>query len=629
MTAAIYARKSNADERSAADGKSIERQLELARKFCSDHGWTVAREFTDDGISGAEFHNRPGLTALVAVAGRRQRPFDRLVVMALSRLGRDQNRVLTVLNDLHEAGVAIWEYQTGAHVRLDTTTERFIASVNAFADEQYLEKVAKSTSEGLHRKAAKGHFTGQKTYGYISVQVGEHYERRIDPAESAVVLRVFGLCAASEGDGRIAEKLNADKIPSPAGKGRKHTKRDKETGKKTVTYGDGLWSKDNVRWLLMNELYIGRVVFGKTKAVKKGGRAGLRKRTDKSEWQVAVHEDLRIVPDELWSIVRAQKEATRNLYLRGDSGHYLGKPEAASRSTEYLLNGIVRCGGCGGALSAMRKSETRGYYYCLRRLNGKPCENRRGVPIADLEESVREALRFALHRDQEATADLLASKIAQARVEHEQRIAGWKVEHADQAEQIAKLETEIGRLVGALAAGLSSADVVATINAKRAQVEDLKRQEAPVMPKWLTFDRAAFLEQLGEVPITPGQPRMGRQSLRRLGVSQITVVPTADGWDIVGGLDFEPILRRLIAGGSDAPEAGGSRDTAGPEMAPQTPRRSERPGVAMALLEFRRGGSSTNMREDGRRARRRRRAQARSRDSSPVAAANRTTICGA
>ncbi|HYT94007.1 MAG TPA: recombinase family protein, partial [Gemmataceae bacterium] len=527
MGAAIYCRKSNDDERSAADGKSVERQLELARKFCGDHGWSVASEFVDDGISGGEFHNRPGLDALRAAAGRRQQPFDTLVVMALSRLGRDRDRVGTVLTELHEAGVAVYEYQTGQEVKLGTATERFVASVTAFGDEHYLEGIAKNTAEGLRRKAKHGHFTGQRTYGYTSVQVGEHYERRIDPAESAVVRRVFGLCAAGEGDGRIAEQLNADKIPSPAGKGRKHTQRDKETGKVTVTYGDGLWSKDNVRWLLMNELYVGRVVFGKTKAVKKGGRVGLRTSTDKSTWQVSVHEALRIVPDELWSIVRARKDATRTLYLRADKGRYLGKPEASSRSTEYLLNGIVRCGGCGGALSAMRKAkqgtkrdgtvrEARGYYYCLRRLNGKPCENTRGVPIADLEESVREALRFALHRDQEATADLLASKIAQARVEQEQRIAGWKVEHADQGEQIEKLEAEIGRLVGALAAGLSSADVVATINAKRAQVEDLKRQEAPVMPKWLTFDRAAFLEQLGEVPITPGQPRMGRQALRRL-----------------------------------------------------------------------------------------------------------------
>jgi len=176
MGAAIYCRKSNDDERSAADGKSVERQLELARKFCGDHGWSVASEFVDDGISGGEFHNRPGLDALRAAAGRRQQPFDTLVVMALSRLGRDRDRVGTVLTELHEAGVAVYEYQTGQEVKLGTATERFVASVTAFGDEHYLEGIAKNTAEGLRRKAKHGHFTGQRTYGYTSVQVGEHYE---------------------------------------------------------------------------------------------------------------------------------------------------------------------------------------------------------------------------------------------------------------------------------------------------------------------------------------------------------------------------------------------------------------------------------------------------------------------
>jgi len=64
-------RKSNKDERSAADGKSVERQKENAIAFAEKHGWTVdpAHIFTDDGISGAEFVNRKGLQA---VASRRE-----------------------------------------------------------------------------------------------------------------------------------------------------------------------------------------------------------------------------------------------------------------------------------------------------------------------------------------------------------------------------------------------------------------------------------------------------------------------------------------------------------------------------------------------------------------------------
>ena len=40
-TAAIYCRKSTADERSKAEGKSVERQRELATTYATEHGWIV------------------------------------------------------------------------------------------------------------------------------------------------------------------------------------------------------------------------------------------------------------------------------------------------------------------------------------------------------------------------------------------------------------------------------------------------------------------------------------------------------------------------------------------------------------------------------------------------------------
>jgi hypothetical protein len=48
------------------DAKSVTRQVELARAFATRQGWVVAEShvYIDDGISGAEFVGRPGLTAL-------------------------------------------------------------------------------------------------------------------------------------------------------------------------------------------------------------------------------------------------------------------------------------------------------------------------------------------------------------------------------------------------------------------------------------------------------------------------------------------------------------------------------------------------------------------------------------
>src|SRR5713226_2372169 len=65
VIAAIYARKSTADERSKEEGKSVERQIENATEYAAEHGWTVDPDliFVDENISGGEFANRPGLAA--------------------------------------------------------------------------------------------------------------------------------------------------------------------------------------------------------------------------------------------------------------------------------------------------------------------------------------------------------------------------------------------------------------------------------------------------------------------------------------------------------------------------------------------------------------------------------------
>ena len=64
MIAAIYARKST-EQNVADDQKSVARQIERARAYATRKGWTVddAYVYVDDGISGAEFAQAPGVRA--------------------------------------------------------------------------------------------------------------------------------------------------------------------------------------------------------------------------------------------------------------------------------------------------------------------------------------------------------------------------------------------------------------------------------------------------------------------------------------------------------------------------------------------------------------------------------------
>ncbi len=108
MIAGAYVRKSDADERSADDGQSIERQREHAAAYAATKGWRLdpACVFADDEVSGGEFKKRPGLTRLLGALAPKP-AFGALIVMDQSRLGRDTIRTLSLVQAIQDAGVEI------------------------------------------------------------------------------------------------------------------------------------------------------------------------------------------------------------------------------------------------------------------------------------------------------------------------------------------------------------------------------------------------------------------------------------------------------------------------------------------------------------------------------------------
>lgn len=135
--AAIYTRKSSEDERSGADGKSIERQREHATAFAEKRGWHVADEhvYVDDNISGAEFLNRAGLQRLLRGIRLKPRPFDVLVIAEPSRLGREQVETLYVMKQITDAGVEVWAYLDGRPLVMTTAVDKLMFSIQAMASE--------------------------------------------------------------------------------------------------------------------------------------------------------------------------------------------------------------------------------------------------------------------------------------------------------------------------------------------------------------------------------------------------------------------------------------------------------------------------------------------------------------
>jgi site-specific DNA recombinase len=280
MIAAIYARKST-EQNVSDDAKSVTRQVELARTFAERQGWAVPDEhvYCDDGVSGAEFEDRPGLAKLVLASKSKPRAFDVIVTMDQDRVGRDQIRTPMILNDLIERGVRVFYYASGQELKLDTPTDRLLANVVNFGNEWYRHQVRIKTREAMRAKAANGYVAGGKVFGYTNVRDGAHVTRVVNEAEAKVILRIFELAASGLGLLRIAKTLNEEGALSPESR---HGTRDG-------------WATTSVREMLRRDLYRGRVVYRKTRWTDRGGTK-VKVDVPEPEWRGSVAPQERIDP---------------------------------------------------------------------------------------------------------------------------------------------------------------------------------------------------------------------------------------------------------------------------------------------------------------------------------------------
>jgi len=224
MKAAIYARKSTEDNDREDTNKSITRQVEHARAYAVKKGWEVDDEFifVDDGISGAEYQNRPGFLRLL----NNLKHFDVLVLSESSRLGRDMTRNASSIVDIIESGVRIFYYLTDEEEKADTPEQKIMMTLRSYASEVERQKASQRARDALERKAKNGYNAGGAVYGYDNVpffatspdgkQVKSHTEYRINPQQAEIIRNIFTMYAAGYGHATVAKTLNA--VPRHADK---------------------------------------------------------------------------------------------------------------------------------------------------------------------------------------------------------------------------------------------------------------------------------------------------------------------------------------------------------------------------------------------------------------------------
>ena len=191
MRAAIYARRSTDEHQE----ESLQTQSTSAREFIAKKG--SRHLYEEDGVSRAEFVERPALTTLKHAVSRGE--IDIIVTRDESRIGGDMLRTTELIQSFVQSKVAVHYYYNDKRVKLSTTIDRLLMVVRNFGAEHEREKISERTHEILFQKAKAGLVTGGTVYGYDSVRRPEGgVVRAINEEQARVVLRIFE--RATEGD---------------------------------------------------------------------------------------------------------------------------------------------------------------------------------------------------------------------------------------------------------------------------------------------------------------------------------------------------------------------------------------------------------------------------------------------
>jgi site-specific DNA recombinase len=462
MIAAIYSRKSNDQHGVADEAKSVSRQIDHARAYALKKGWTIADDhiYVDDGISGAEFANRPGFVRLMNAVAAKPRPFDVLVMSEESRLGREQIETSYATKKIVTAGIRVFFYLTDCERKLETPIDKLLMSVTAFADEMEREKIRLRVYDGMLRRARSGYWNGGRVFGYVNTPVYDDSGRRshvaltINETEAAVVRRIFRRCAEGAGVKRIAHELNLDQAPCPK----------PHQGRRAS------WAVSTVRSVLDRDLYRGRMTWNKQ---QKKNTWGQRENTARppADWLTVAAPQLRVVSDEEFSAAHRRLAATAATYLRGSTGQALGKPPSGIEA-RHLLTGLAACGACGGGIMARHAGRTasgrRAYYICTSYNNhgATACANNLPLPLQLADQAVLSTLSDYILRP-----DIVQGAIEDAVAALRPSTDTMEAQRASLEAQLRTADEEAARLAEALARG-------GNLGALLDKLQDRERQRA-------------------------------------------------------------------------------------------------------------------------------------------------------
>lgn len=245
---------------------SVVIQQEQVRQWAKSNGVEIIHEFADRGKSGLTAEGRDGFSDMMEKWVKGRDDFQFVLCLDVSRWGRFQDIDLsaTYSAECKRHGKQVIYTTLGKPKENDQLYQVYV-QFERFRAAQYSKELSDKVFRGCVKISQQGYWAGGKPpYGFQRllldetrkpVQILAEGQRKsiqnqrvtLIPGSGqhgAVVRRIFKNCTESRwGPNRIAASLNSEDIPSPGG---------------------GEWDGSKVRHILVNEQYVGTMVYNKT-----------------------------------------------------------------------------------------------------------------------------------------------------------------------------------------------------------------------------------------------------------------------------------------------------------------------------------------------------------------------------
>ena len=315
------------------------------------------------------------------VQGRRQK-INCILVKDLSRFGRNYievgrylERIFPVMRVRLIAVTDNYDSQSAWK-----TSDSIMVPMRNLLNDAYCRDISVKIKSQLAFKRKRGDFVGSfATYGYQK-DPGNHTKLIVDELAAETVQDIFRWKISGMNNQSIADRLNAKKVPSPAA-------RKLQSGAKLSLHfrksDEPPWSAKAVDRILHNEVYIGKLVQGKTRRLDY--RSKKKMNVPMRDWTIVDNTHEAIIPKEQFELVQRILETETR------------RPNDAE--TVALFAGFLYCGDCGSRLvrrSASYKGKRYIYYQCSGSKQNKGSCTSHNLRDEKLYNIVRNALQMQI-----------------------------------------------------------------------------------------------------------------------------------------------------------------------------------------------------------------------------------------